>query len=160
MTTIAERGRSPEILVIEDSRGDALLLRIAFKAARRPANVTVAPNAEAVLGALRQKSGYPDFPRPDLILLDLNLPKMQGVTFLNQIKGDPALAAIPVIVLSSSGAEKDIAECYAGHANGFISKPLSLEAYGPLVDGIGDYWFNQVHTPTPKKSSIEDLALL
>lgn len=160
MTNIDERGYTPEILMIEDNRGDALLMRLAFKTARFPANVTVAPTAEAVLGALMQKEGYPGYPRPDLILLDLNLPKMQGVTLLNQIKGDPKLAAIPVIVFSSSRAEKDISECYANHANSYISKPLSLGDYGQLVDGIGSYWFNQVHTPWPAKSAGKDAVLV
>lgn len=158
MTTIAERGHLPEILLIEDNPDDALLLRIAFKTACRPANITVAPTAEAVMGVLQHKAGYPPYARPDLILLDLNLPRMQGLTLLNKIKGDPELSTIPTIVFSNSENEKDIAECYANHADGFMSKPESLDAYSTLVDSIGDYWFNQVQTPKPARSAVEELS--
>jgi chemotaxis family two-component system response regulator Rcp1 len=147
MTTLAERGKSPEVLVIDDSRGDAMLVRIAFKTAQTLANITIAPSAEAGLDALRREGAYEHYGRPDLILLDLNLPRMHGLTFLNLVKNDPEHRSIPVIVLSSSAAEKDVTASYADHANGYITKPRTLDEYGSLVTNIGNYWFRDVHTP-------------
>lgn len=147
MTTLVERGTTPEVLVIEDNQGDAILLRLAFKASQMPANITIAPNAEVGMNALRHKGGYENYERPDIILLDLNLTKMHGLTFLSEVKNDPDLAGIPVIVLSSSAAEKDVSASYAAHANGYLTKPNSLEGYNSLVNGISNYWFHQVHMP-------------
>jgi len=134
-------------LVIDDNRGDALLVRIAFKAAHLPADITIAGTAEEAMKALRREGKYEGLGRPDIIMLDLNLPTMHGFSFLKWVKGEPLLASIPVIVISSSAAEKDVSASYAGHAVGYITKPYNLEGYESIVKGLGSYWFREVHTP-------------
>jgi len=147
MSTLAERTHLPQVLVIDDNRGDALLVRIAFKAAQLPADITIAATAEEGMKALRREGKYESLGRPDMIMLDLNLPTMHGLLFLKWVKEDPALASIPVIVLSSSAAEKDVSASYAGHAVGYVTKPYNLEGYESIVKGLGDYWFREVHMP-------------
>jgi CheY-like chemotaxis protein len=146
MSTIAERTQLPQVLLIEDNRGDALLMKLAFKAAELPTQVTVAETAEIGLGILRREPRYADIPCPDIILLDLNLPHMRGSEFLALVKADPDLRKIPVIVLSSSNAEQDLAATYANYVNGFVIKPFSLDDYGDVVNHIEDYWFKYVET--------------
>ena len=147
MTTLAERGQAPGVLVIDDNRGDAMLIRIAFKTANMAANITIASTAEAGISMLRREGGYEQSSRPDIILVDLNLTQMSGLTFLKLVKNEPALATIPVIVLSSSAAERDVNASYASHANGYITKPINLDGYGNLVTTLANYWFREVHTP-------------
>lgn len=147
MTTVAERGRPPEILVIDDCRGDAMLVRVAFKAAQMPVTITIAASAEAGISVLGRRGEYEHYDRPDLILLDLNLTQMSGLTFLILVKNDPQFASIPVVVLTSSSAERDVDASYAEHANGYFSKPRDLDGYRSLVTGLENYWFREVHTP-------------
>lgn len=144
MTTLYERSRTARVLLIEDNRGDALLTKLAFKRAKMASDVTVAESGESGLSLLRGEGLHADKPRPDLILLDLNLPQMHGLDVLNRLKDDPDLRQIPVVVLSSSSADSDIGAAYARHANGFITKPLSLDDYDHVVSTIEDYWFNLV----------------
>jgi len=146
MSTIAERTKLPHVLLIEDNRGDALLMRLAFKNAELPSHVTVAETAEIGLAILRREAAYHGTPCPDIILLDLNLPHMRCNEFLAQVKADPDLRMIPVIVLSSSNAEKDLDETYANYVNGFVIKPFSLDDYSDVVKNIEDYWFKYVET--------------
>ena len=146
MSTIAERTKLPQVLLIEDNPGDALLMKLAFKNAEMPSFVTVAATAEIGLGILRREPAYLDTRCPDIILLDLNLPQMRGSEFLALVKADPHLRMIPVIVLSSSNAEKDLAATYANYVNGFVIKPFSLDDYADVVKNIEDYWFKYVET--------------
>ncbi len=146
MTTIAERSQFPQVLVVEDNPGDAILLRLAFKKAGNGSKLIIADTGEAALAMLSGEGDYGDLPSPDLILLDLNLPRMHGLDFLKRIKNDPKLAYIPVIVLSSSCAESDISASYLGHAVGFITKPISLDDYEEVVSSIAGYWFRTVQT--------------
>ena len=147
MSTLAERSHLPQVLVIDDNRGDALLVRIAFKAARLPADITIAGTAEEGMKALRREGQYEGIGRPDIIMLDLNLPTMHGLSFLQWVKSEAGFASIPVIVLSSSAAEKDVSASYAGHAGGYVTKPYNLEGYESIVKGLGDYWFREVQLP-------------
>ncbi|EGF90898.1 response regulator [Asticcacaulis biprosthecium C19] len=156
MTRLSEQARSAQVLLIEDNHGDAVLTRRAFRRARMPSEVTVAETGEAGLSFLRREGAYADAPRPDLILLDLNLPHMHGHDFLSQVKDDPAFKRIPVIVLSSSAAERDIAGAYDRHANGFITKPVTTDTYDDIVAKIEDYWFALMQLPAdgePKQFS-------
>ena len=146
MTTIAERSPFPQVMVVEDNPGDAILLRLAFKKARNGSKIAIADTAETALAMLARQGDYCDLPLPDIILLDLNLPRMHGLEFLKRIKSDPKLACIPVIVLSSSCAESDISASYLGHAVGFITKPIGLDDYEEVVTGIANYWFRIVQT--------------
>jgi CheY-like chemotaxis protein len=147
MVTIYERGVPPRILLIDDNRGDARLMQIAFKKTSLPAQITVAETAETGISLLQDES----IP-PDLVFLDLNLPSMHGLTFLELVKSDPALSAIPVVVLSSSSAQKDVTESYIRHANGFVTKPFNLNGYEVFADSICHYWFNLVQMPWHKMS--------
>ncbi len=148
MTTIAERTKFPQVLLIDDCRGDAILIRMAFKRAELPGNITVAATAEIGFKILRHEGQYADAPCPDLILLDLNLPQMRGSDFLTLAKADPVLRIIPVIVMSSSKAETDLLTTYKAYANGFITKPSLPSDYDRMVEIIEDYWFQLVQTPS------------
>ncbi len=154
MTTIAERRQCPHVLVIEDNRGDATLIKLAFRKAEGDSTISLAESGEAALAMLAKEGEYALAEHPDIILLDLNLPRMDGFEFLRRLKSDPKLtpnlAMIPVIILSSSAADSDIAASYLGHAAGFITKPVILQDYDDIVAGIGDYWFKVVQTPANK----------
>ncbi|ESQ87150.1 chemotaxis protein CheY [Asticcacaulis sp. AC460] len=147
MTRLSEQARSAQVLLIEDNHGDAVLTRRAFRRARMPSEITVAETGEAGLSILRREGPYADAPRPDLILLDLNLPHMHGHDFLSKVKDDPAFKRIPVIVLSSSAAEGDIASAYDRYANGYITKPVTTDTYDDIVAKIEDYWFALMQLP-------------
>jgi CheY-like chemotaxis protein len=142
MATLYERGGAPRILLIDDNRGDARLIELAFKKSGLPAQITVAENAEDGMTMLRGNAG-----RPDLVFLDLNLPSMHGLKFLEIVKGDPGLSAIPVVVLSSSSAQKDVTDSYNRHANGFVTKPFNLDGYEIFAGSVCAYWFKLVQMP-------------
>ncbi len=148
MTKVSERVRSARVLLVEDNRGDAVLTRRAFKRASLPSEITVAETGEQGLSILRREGEHADAPRPDIILLDLNLPYMHGQEFLSVVKADPSLRRIPVIVLSSSSAESDVSTCYDRHANGYITKPVTTDTYDDIVSKIEQYWFNLMQLPS------------
>lgn len=160
MTTIAERSPFPQVLVVEDNTGDVILLRLAFKRAGNGSKITVADTAETALAMLARQGDYCGSPLPDLILLDLNLPRMHGLEFLKRIKSDPKLARIPAIVLTSSCAESDIAASYLGHAVGFITKPIGLDDYEKVVNGIATYWFRTVQTLDANEAPVDRRPLV
>ena len=146
MTTISERGQFPHVLLVEDNKGDATLISLAFRKAELHSKISTAESGEAAFAMLAGEGEYAQVPFPDIILLDLNLPRMHGLDFLKRIKGDPKLGMIPVIILSSSSAESDVAASYLAHASGFITKPISLDDYTDIVTSIGTYWFTVVQT--------------
>ena len=146
MTTIAERGQFPHVLLVEDNKGDATLITLAFRKAEYPSKISTAETGEAALAMLAREGQYALAAAPDIILLDLNLPRMHGLEFLKRIKSDPRLALIPVIVLSSSDAESDMAASYLGHAAGFVTKPICLDDYDEIVATLGTYWFKIMQT--------------
>jgi CheY-like chemotaxis protein len=152
VVTIYERGCQADILLIDDNPGDARLVAIAFRKTPLPTQVRIAETAEHALALLQGKDVPAPHRLPDLVFLDLNLPSMHGLTFLELVKADPALTAIPVLVLSSSSATKDIADSYDRHANGFVTKPSSLEGYLALAGCISEYWFKVVQTPRAFRS--------
>ncbi len=146
MSTISERTNRPQVLLVEDNTGDAILMKRAFGRADVPPSLTVASTAEIALKRLRHEGEYDTTALPDLILLDLNLPKMRGHAFLAQVKADPILRPIPVVILSSSSAVDDLAQAYNDFANGFVIKPIRLEDYDNIVSIIEDYWFGLMQT--------------
>ncbi|ESQ88392.1 response regulator [Asticcacaulis benevestitus] len=154
MSTIAERTDLPRVLLIEDMSGDAAMMKLAFRRSVMPTHVTVATSAEIGLAMLRQEGAYTATALPDIILLDLNLPKMRGLEFLSRVKADPALRIIPVVVLSSSDAASDLVAAYNDYANGFVIKPISLDDYDNIVQIIEDYWFSLVQT-LPNSDKVE-----
>jgi CheY-like chemotaxis protein len=151
MTKVTERSRAAQVLLIEDNRGDAVLTRRAFRRASLPNEITIAETGEAGLDILRRQGEHGEAPRPDIILLDLNLPHMHGQDFLKEVKSDPDLRQIPVIILSSSSADSDVAICYDRHANGYITKPVMNDTYDEIVSKIEQYWFGLMQLPPDGK---------
>jgi CheY-like chemotaxis protein len=136
------RLRPLRILVVDDSGPDVRLLREAMHDHALDADVTAVGDGEQALAHL-----HGDAERPDLILLDLNLPRLGGLEVLEDIKADPKLLSIPVIVLSTSSSPRDIADCYARHANCYLVKPLHLDEFGDLVQAIDAFWLRAARLP-------------
>lgn len=147
MSKLTERARSAQVLLIEDNRGDAVLTKRAFKRAKIASDIVVAETGEKGLSILRREGEHAEAVRPDLILLDLNLPYMRGQDFLSTVKDDPSLRRIPVIVLSSSSADNDVTGCYDRHANGYITKPISTDTFDEVISRIEHYWFSLMQLP-------------
>jgi len=146
MSTI-ERVGIVEILLVEDNPGDVRLTIEALKDAKVRNRITVAGDGEAALACLRRQGQYADAPRPDLILLDLNLPRIDGREVLRQIKADECLRSIPVVILTTSQAEQDIVKTYDLHANCYITKPVDLDRFIEVVRAIESFWFTIVKLP-------------
>ena len=136
-----------DILMVDDSPGDVDLIREAFHDARVRNRLEAATNGEAALRMLRREPPFEDSPRPDLILLDLNMPRMSGLELLENIKADDGLKSIPVVILTSSQAEEDIARSYRLHANAFVPKPASLEGLARAIKSIEGFWLEFVRLP-------------
>jgi two-component system, chemotaxis family, response regulator Rcp1 len=139
-----------EILLVEDSPSDADLTVETFSESRILNRIHVVEDGVEAINFLRQQGDYADAPRPDLILLDLNLPKKSGREVLAEIKADPNLHLIPVIVLTTSAAEEDILRSYQLHANCYITKPVDLEQFIHVVKTLESFWFAAVRLP-PKQ---------
>ncbi len=136
-----------EILMVEDNPGDVRLTREALRDAKVRNNVSVVGDGVEALAFLRREGRYANMAHPDVILLDLNLPKKDGREVLAEIKADPVLRRIPVIVLTTSQAEQDIVKSYDLHANAYISKPVDLEQFIVVVKSIKEFWFEIVKLP-------------
>ena len=139
--------RPIEILLVEDSPGDVELTEEALRDAKVRNNLSVARDGEEALTFLRREGRFADAVRPDLILLDLNLPKKDGRQVLREIKADPALKRIPVVVLTTSAAEQDILKTYELHANCYVTKPVDLDQFITVVQSIEDFWLAIVKLP-------------
>jgi len=144
MQTIELLGRPAELLLVEDNYGDVLLAREAFRSAKIRNNLTVARDGEEALRILRREGVQAAKPRPDLILLDLNLPRLDGREVLQAIKADPDLRLIPVIVMTSSKAEADVLKGYQLSASGYIVKPVDFERLQEIVASLEAFWFTVV----------------
>ncbi len=136
-----------EILLVEDNPVDILVTRRALEEGRVCNNLSVVEDGEEAIDFLYQRGKYSNAPRPDLILLDLNLPKKGGREVLAEIKQDPDLLHIPVVILTTSEAEKDILLSYNLHANCFVTKPVDLEQFTTVVKSIEGFWFTVVKLP-------------
>ncbi|MEN6329604.1 MAG: response regulator [Methanobacteriaceae archaeon] len=136
-----------EILLIEDNPGDIRLVKEVFKDAKLHNNLQVALDGEEAMKMLRQESEYFKLPRPDLILLDLNLPKKNGREVLREIKEDKTLKCIPVVILTTSNAEDDLIETYKLDANCYITKPVDLDEFIKVVKSIQNFWLEIVKLP-------------
>ncbi len=141
------RMRPVEILLVEDNPGDVRLTLEAFKETKVRNNVSVVSDGGAALAFLRREGEYGDAPRPDLILLDLKLPVVDGRDVLDQIKADQALRRIPVVILTTSEAERDILKTYQLHANCYITKPVDLDQFIEVVRSIDQFWLSIVTLP-------------
>jgi chemotaxis family two-component system response regulator Rcp1 len=147
---IGDRGMPIDVLLVEDSPGDVRLMQEAFRDANREIQLHVACDGLEAMAFLRRIGGYADAPRPDLILLDLNLPKMDGREVLSKIKQDISLRAIPTVILTTSDAQADVVNSYQLHANCYLRKPVQLEAFDTLVKSINDFWLTRVKLPQQK----------
>jgi len=136
-----------QVLLIEDNPGDVRLTQEAFRDSNISISLHVATDGVEAMEFLRREGVYIDAPRPDLVLLDLNLPKMDGRQVLTRIKEDDGLKTIPVVILTTSDAEVDILTSYKLQANCYLSKPVQLDAFENLVKSISDFWFTKVKLP-------------
>jgi CheY-like chemotaxis protein len=139
--------RPLEVLLIDDSPGDVRLTREAFHETDPSINVHVAVDGVEAMSFLRRAEPHDQAPRPDLILLDLNLPKMDGREVLARIKEDPGLKTIPTVILTTSEAETDVLRSYQLQANAYLCKPVHLDAFDSLVRSINDFWLTKAKLP-------------
>ena len=153
MKTIGADASPIEVLLVEDSPGDVRLTREAFKNAKVHINLHVASDGTEAMAFLRHEGVHVHAPRPALILLDLNLPKMDGHEVLARIKEDASLKTIPTVILTTSEAEEDIAKSYQLQANCYLSKPVQLEEFERLVKSINEFWLTIVKLP-PQAATI------
>ncbi len=137
-----------EILLVEDAPGDVRLASEALKQFPVENHVHVAKDGEEALGFLRRKPGFENAPKPDLVLLDLNLPRVNGHEVLQEVKKDSHLRHIPVVVLTGSRNEEDIFKAYDAHANCYVTKPPDLQEYFSVMESIGEFWFNFAQLPS------------
>jgi len=136
-----------EILLLEDEPADAYLVRMALRESKITANLHHVIDGRAGLDFLQQIGTYANSPRPDLILLDLNMPRMNGYEFLIAVKENPELDSIPIIVLTTSEAESDVSRAYKLGASSYISKPVDMSKFVDTVRQLGEYWFTLVRLP-------------
>ncbi len=139
--------RPIEILLVEDSPGDERLMKEALKESTVPHHISVARDGDQAIAFLRKKNGYADAARPDVILLDLNLPGKDGQEVLAEIKKDPDLMTIPVAVLTTSCAHRDVVRAYTLHANCYINKPMELQEFAKVVQAFEEFWLRTATLP-------------
>src|SRR5271170_535982 len=143
MSVIGGEGMPIEVLLVEDSPGDVRLTQETFRDANRSIHLHVASDGVEAMAFLRHEGLHLNAPRPDLILLDLNLPKMDGREVLSRIKKDDSLKTIPTVILTTSDAEVDIAKSYQLQANCYLTKPVQLSAFESLVKSVNDFWLTK-----------------
>jgi two-component system, chemotaxis family, response regulator Rcp1 len=142
-----KRNKPIEILLIEDNQGDNRLTKEVFKEAAVPNHIQIVTNGVKAMHYLNKEKEYKNAPHPDLILLDLNIPKKDGREILKEIKENPDLKCIPIIVLTTSQSEMDIKSTYEHYANAYITKPLDLNEFIEVIRSIEEYWLSTVELP-------------
>jgi chemotaxis family two-component system response regulator Rcp1 len=147
MESIGTNASPIEVLLVEDSPGDVRLTREAFKDAKVHISLHVASDGAEAMAFLGREGSYVNAPRPDLILLDLNLPKKDGREVLEEIKESASLKTIPVVILTTSASEEDILRSYRLHANCYITKPVDLAGFLKVVKSIDNFWLSVVKLP-------------
>jgi two-component system, chemotaxis family, response regulator Rcp1 len=149
MKLTATSARPMEVLLVEDSPGDVRLIQEALKDVKVPIRLHIARDGIEAMAFLRRDAKNSSAPRPDLILLDLNLPKKDGREVLREIKQSATFVSIPVVILSTSASDVDIVQSYALHANCYITKPVDLKGFLTAVKAIGTFWFSVASLPHP-----------
>ncbi|GAB2479348.1 response regulator [Jatrophihabitans fulvus] len=139
--------RSLGVLLVEDDPGDVMIAQEALKASRVTSRLTVVSDGVEALQYLRRENGYAQAERPDLILLDLNLPRKSGHEVLAEVKQDPSLRQIPIVVLTTSGATEDVERSYDQHANVFVTKPVDFDHFSEVVKQIDDFFLTVAQLP-------------
>jgi two-component system, chemotaxis family, response regulator Rcp1 len=152
MKSIGQDAEPIEVLLVEDSPGDVRLTREAFKDAKVHINLHVARDGAEAMAFLGHEGNYANVPRPDLILLDLNLPKKDGREVLKEIKENDTLKSIPIVILTTSASEADILRSYRLHANCYITKPVGLDGFLKVVNSIDSFWLSVVKLPRDARS--------
>jgi chemotaxis family two-component system response regulator Rcp1 len=147
MESIGSGAKPMEVLLVEDSAGDVRLTREALKDAKVHVHLQVASDGIEAMAFLKHEGQHVHAPRPDLILLDLNLPKKDGRQVLEEIKQSPSLKSIPVVILTTSASEADILRSYMLHANCYITKPVDLNGFLDVVKSIDNFWLSVVKLP-------------
>jgi chemotaxis family two-component system response regulator Rcp1 len=137
------------VLLVEDDPGDVMIAQEALKASKLNSRLTVVPDGMEALAYLRRENGYADAERPDLILLDLNLPRKTGHEVLEEVKNDPSLRKIPIVVLTTSQATEDVVRSYDLHANVFVTKPVDFDHFTEVVRQIDDFFLTVAQLPPP-----------
>jgi CheY-like chemotaxis protein len=146
-------GRPARVLLVEDNEADVRLTREALREAGEGVRLSTAGDGEQALAFLRREEGFAEAPRPDLVLLDLNLPRKNGIEVLAEMRADERLACIPVIVLTSSAEQQDVDACYACGANAFVVKPQDLDAFMDLIESIRHFWLEVAQLPSRQRWS-------
>ena len=144
---MSAQSRPAEILLVEDNPGDVELIHEALQFGKVLNRISVASDGEQALAFLNRRPGFENAPRPDLILLDLNLPKKDGFEVLREVKDHPDVSRVPVVVLTSSQADRDILKSYNLHANCFVSKPVDVDEFLEVVRSTGEFWLSIVKLP-------------
>jgi CheY-like chemotaxis protein len=144
---VNDTGRPAVILMVEDDEGDVRLTREALRDCRVTNELHVVGDGEAAMAFLRREVPYADAPRPDLVLLDLNLPRKSGHEVLAELRADPDLHTIPVTVLTTSSRDEDVLRSYELHANAYVTKPVGLDEFLHVVREIEGFWFTIVRIP-------------
>jgi two-component system response regulator len=139
--------RTLDVLLVEDDPGDALITREAFERSQIPNLLHVVDDGEKALNFLRRVSEYQDAPRPALILLDMNLPRLSGLEVLTELKSDRDLLTIPVVILTTSGAQEDVLRSYQLHANAYVTKPVGFDLYTDAVRQIDEFFLALARLP-------------
>lgn len=139
-----------EVLLVEDSEADAELVKEAFNRGNRLINLNVVADGKEATTFLRGEGLYNNVLRPDLILLDLNLPKKSGLEILEEVKNDQNLCSIPIVILTSSASENDVSNAYRLHANCYLIKPLDFELFMQNIQQLSDFWFSLIVLPNKK----------
>ena len=142
------QNRPIELLLVEDNAADVALTEEAFEESSRTVNITYLDNRVDALCYIRGEGQHADRPRPDIILLDLNLPRLDGWGVLDAVKSTPRYQSIPVVVLTTSTAPQDIHRAYSLHANAFMAKPFDLQQFFDLIHNFESFWFDTVSLPT------------
>jgi CheY-like chemotaxis protein len=153
VTNLIQPGASIQVLLVEDSPGDVRLTKEAFRDANVGIRLHVASDGVEAMAFLKKEGPHVFAPRPDLILLDLNLPRMDGREVLTRIKADESLRTIPTVILTTSESEADIVKSYQLQANCYLSKPVQLDAFESLVKSINDFWLTKAKLPQQQRKA-------
>ncbi len=144
----AEHSDAIELLIVEDDPGDVLLTREALSGSRIPHNLRVVEDGEAAVAYLRQEGEHAEAVRPDLVFLDLNLPRLDGREVLARVKSDPQLRTIPIVILTTSESQEDVRRSYDLHANAYVTKPVDLEDFTRIVRQVDEFFLSVAQLPS------------
>ena len=152
--TVSRDGKRPwEVLIVEDNRGDSELLRAALGEWQNKVRVTVVEDGNQALTYVRREGPYRTMARPDLVLLDLNLPGKDGIEVLKEMKSDPRLRSIPVVMITTSDSRSDVARAYGSHANSYMTKSMDVHSFFAKIRSLEEFWFGSVKLPSDEDSA-------